>query len=504
MKKLKLQKIACAVVTFCALSGAAAFAQTFTTVASFDVTDGDDPNIGSLVQGANGDFYGTAVQGGANNAGTIFEVTSAGTVTTFYSFCTKVNCHGRFPYAGLAQTANGDFYGTTELGGAHNNPICDGGCGTVFEISAEGKEVTLYRFCAQANSQGFCTDGAFPLGTLVQGYNGDFYGTTNAGNGTTEAGTVFKLTPTGTLTTLYIFPITDLDGSFPGTLARATDGKIYGTTSLGGAYGGGTIFSITPDGKLTTVYNFCALANCADGAEPVGGLIQATNGNFYGTTVYGGASGSVPMCSDAFDGCGTIFEITPAGKLTTLYSFCSQPDCADGQSPIAGLIQATEGNFYGTTEFGGANTGGTLFQITPTGTFTTLYSFCSLANCADGANPVAALLQGTDGNLYGTTTEGGASACSDGCGTVFSLSMGLGPFVKTLPTARAAGGNVTILGNNLTGTTSVTFNGTAATIITISDTAIATTVPTGATTGTVQVVTPSGTLTSNVPFRIIP
>jgi uncharacterized repeat protein (TIGR03803 family) len=518
MKKLSLEKIACIVVVFCLASGVASSAQTFSTVASFDGTDGAYPADGSLVQGANGNFYGTTGSGGANNGGTIFEVTSAGTVTTFYSFCAKVNCRdGKYPFAGLTQTANGDFYGTTEEGGAIRNPICDrsGGCGTVFEISAEGKLTPLYSFCAQANSQGFCTDGAYPVGTLVQGHDGDFYGTTYAGNGPTDEGTVFKLTPTGSLTTLYIFPLTDLDGSFPSTLVQGYDGGLYGTTFLGGASNGGAIFKITPAGELTTLYSFCSLANCADGAQPVGGLIQATNGNFYGTTVYGGTNDSVPRCSDPGEGCGTIFEVTPAGRLTTLYSFCSQPDCADGQYPQGGLIQATDGNFYGAASIGansgpdcnalgGQGTCGTIFEITPTGTFTTLYSFCSLTNCADGANPTAALLQGTDGNLYGTTAEGGASACSDGCGTVFRLSMGLAPFVETLPTARAVGGNVTILGNNLTGTTSVTFNGTAAKFTVASESAIKTTVPAGATAGPVAVVTPSGTLTSNLPFLVEP
>jgi uncharacterized repeat protein (TIGR03803 family) len=520
MKRLGFGKVACVVVVFCAVSGVAALGQTFATVASFDGTNGSDPYAGSLVQGANGDFYGTTAGGGANNGGTIFEVTSAGTVTTFYSFCAKTNCRdGQSPFVGLTQTANGDFYGTTWFGGADTNPICNrgnGGCGTVFEISPEGRLITLHNFCAQATSNGFCTDGAFPLATLVQGYDGDFYGTTEAGNGTTDEGTVFKLTPTGTFSTLFIFPETGSDGSFPqGTLVRAADGKIYGTTSDGGASGGGTVFSITPGGELTTLYNFCSLPNCADGAAPAGGLVQATNGNFYGTTVYGGANDPVARCTDVGEGCGTIFEITPAGTLKTLYSFCSQPACADGQYPVAGLIQATDGNFYGVADIGGnigadcnalggEGTCGTIFEITPTGTFTTLYSFCSLANCADGANPIAALLQGTDGNLYGTTTEGGSSACTYGCGTVFSLSMGLAPFVEALPTARGVGQPVTILGNNLTGTTGVSFNGTAATLITVSDTAITTTVPTGATTGTVQVVTPSGTLSSNVPFRVIP
>jgi uncharacterized repeat protein (TIGR03803 family) len=488
MKRLSLGKIARIVVMFCAVSGVAAFAQTFTSLASFDLTDGRFPSLGPLVQGANGNFYGTTEAGGANNNGTIFEVTSAGTVTTFYSF---VCCHdGTTPITGLVQTANGNFYGTTGDEGAH-------GSGTVFEISAEGKLITLYSFCAQTNSEG-CTDGSDQEGTLVQGYDGDFYSTTTYG-GANGGGTVFKITPTGTLTTLYSFCslANCADGKFPAAgLVQATDGKFYGTTVEGGNNGGGTIFSITPAGKLTTLHGFCSVTDCADGGpSPQSALVQAADGNFYGTTVGGGTHGG-----------GMVFEFTLAGNLTTLYNFCSQPSCTDGQLVQAGLIQATDGNFYGTTQVGGAYAGGTIFEITPLGVLTTLYSFCSQLYCADGTEPLAGLVQATDGTLYGTTTYGGGipSCGGQGCGTVFSLSMGLAPFVETLPVARKVGEPVTILGNNLTGTTGVTFNGTAATFTVVSDTAIKTTVPTGATTGPVEVVTPSGTLTSNIPFRVEP
>jgi uncharacterized repeat protein (TIGR03803 family) len=494
MKKLSLGKVACIVVVFCAVSGVAAFAQTFTSIASFDFTNGAYPQS-SLAQGANGDFYGTASEGTDTQGGTIFEITPTGAMNTVFAFCpARGDCRdGQDPYASLAETANGNFYGTTLYGGANRY-------GTVFEFGADGKLITLYSFCPETNSQGFCVGGASPYGSLVQGYDGDYYGTTllggagvadnsNCGN---ACGTIFKITPTGTFTALYSFcSLTNCaDGreALAG-LVRATDGKFYGTTIGGGANNGGTIFSIAPAGRLTTLYSFCSKPSCADGSAPYAPLVQAADGNFYGTTEIGGASDD-----------GTVFEMTPAGKLTTLYSFCSQTGCADGRSPEAGLIQATDGNFYGTTTGGGAYGEGTIFEVSPLGILTTLYSFCSQPECADGAGSTGALVQGTDGNFYGTTRDGGGF----GEGTVFSLSTGLASFVKTLPTARAAGGNVTILGNNLTGATSVTFNGAAATLITVSDTAITTTVPTGATTGPVAVVTPSGTLTSNVPFQVIP
>src|SRR5208282_398944 len=206
----------------------------------------------------------------------------------------------------------------------------------------------LYSFCSQPS----CTDGNTPRGGLIQATDGNLYGTTNDG-GSNGFGTVFKITPSGTLTTLYNFCSEPdcPDGTYPETgVIQATDGNFYGTT-------GSTVFKITPSGTL--IFDVAV-----DGVP--NGLIQASDGNFYGTTYGGGAN------SD-----GTVFKITPSGTLTTLYSFCSKANCTDGANPQAGLIQATDGNFYGTTTFGGANSDGTVFKITPSGgTLTTLYSFC--------------------------------------------------------------------------------------------------------------------------------
>jgi uncharacterized repeat protein (TIGR03803 family) len=184
--------------------------------------------------------------------------------------------------------------------------------------------------------------------------------------------------------------------------------------------------------------------------------------------------------------------------LTTLHNFESQED--DG--PKGALVQSTDGSFYGTASEGGAYGYGTVFKITPTGTLTTLYSFCSQSGCSDGASPFGALVQDTNGTFYGTTLLGGA--CPECGGTVFSVHVGLGPFVKSQPAFGRMGAVVKILGTNLTGANSVTFNGTAAALTVVSNSLITTIVPTGATTGTVQVATPSRTLSSNVPFRVAP
>jgi uncharacterized repeat protein (TIGR03803 family) len=448
---------------------------TFTTLHSFNGTDGR-LSFAGLVQATNGSLYGTTYYGGAKNSGEVFEITPSGTLATVHSFCSQSDCiDGEYTYATPIQGTDGNFYGTTYLGGSKE-------LGTIFKITPSGRATTLHTFGGP--------DGSQPLAGLVQATNGDFYGTTYIG-GSEGKGEVFKITPNGALTTLHSFCSQSgcADGANPfAGLVLGVDGNLYGTTFGGGtAKGFGTVFKITPSGALTTLHSFCTKSACPDGRFPQTGLVQATNGNLYGTTISGGAYGN-----------GTIFKITTSGTLTTLYNVCSQSGCPDGNYLIAGLIQATDGNLYGIMDVGGANGSGTIFKISLSGTLTTLYNFCSQAGCPDGQYPGGGLVQATDGNLYGTTDDGGAN----GDGTVFSLSVGLEPFVETEPTAAKVGAPVKILGTNLTGATSVNFNGEAATFTVVSPSEITTTVPPGATTGNLQVVTPRGTLSSNVSFRV--
>jgi uncharacterized repeat protein (TIGR03803 family) len=472
----------------------AAAAQTFKVLVDFNGTNGDE-GYGLLVQGTNGDLYGIAA-GGANNDGTIFKITTAGTLTTLYNFCSEANCADGEGPLGLTLSTNGNLYGTTYSGGAN-------GGGTFFEMTPAGKLTTLYSFCAQTN----CADGNEPS-SVIQGSNGNFYGTTyRGGTGCSGCGTAFEITPAGVLTTLHSFcTVTSsgsdcADGSNPNAaLIQATNGNFYGTTLSGeDSTVAGTAFEITPAGKLTTLHVFCALTDCDDGDVPYAPLVQASNGDLYGTTNYGGRSNA-----------GVVFEMTLAGAVTPVYSFCSESECADGTYPIAGLFQGTDGNLYGTTTAGGLegcgqfDAGcGTAFSVSTSGTFTLLHTFCSETDCADGGFPYDGIMQATNGTFYGTTAQGGDSSCGQyGCGTVYSLSNGLKPFVETVPVSGKVGSTVRILGYGLTGTTSVTFNGTAATFTVISGTMITATVPSGATTGTVSVTTPKGTLSSNVKFRI--
>ncbi|MGA3041686.1 MAG: choice-of-anchor tandem repeat GloVer-containing protein [Bryobacteraceae bacterium] len=497
-------------------------APPFATLYTFNVTNGADPYAGPLVQGTDGNLYGTTYYGGANagelSGGTIFKITPSGTLTTVYNFCAQTGCtDGSFPAAGLIQATDGNLYGTTSDGGTGGPCYVYAGCGTVFKITPSGTLTTLYNFCSETAND-VCTDGASPVAGLVQATNGDFYGTTAGDSYTVNAvpqgtfGTVFKITSGGTLTTLYSFCSQPgcTDGAAPyAGLLQATDGYLYGSTSSGGASGNGTIFKITPSGTLTTVYSFCSQPGCTDGVSPNQALVQAANGNLYGTTPLGGTN---EFCTNGL-GCGTVFKFTPTGTLTTIYNFCSigSPACTDGALPN-GLLKATDGNFYGSTSSGGAASGsscglgdcGTLFKITPTGTLTTLYDFCSQTNCTDGQNPLAPLVQDTNGDFYGTTFGTGTCTAGATCGTIFSLSLGISPFVETQTTSGAAGAAVDILGTNLTGANSVSFNGTAAAFTVLGPSAISATVPAGATTGFVQVTTPYGTFSSHVPFQVLP
>jgi uncharacterized repeat protein (TIGR03803 family) len=413
--RLRLPTVVCIFLLFCAAAVIASPAQNFffTSLASFDGTDGLNPRA-ALVQDSDGNFYGTTEGGGAYSSGTVFKVTAGGTLTILYSFCAQPHCSDGFdPYGGLVQAADGNFYGTT-YGGGHFFPDClSSGCGTVFKITPAGTLTTLHSFDG--------TGGALPYASLVQASDGNFYGTSYQGgiNDTCPyrnqggCGTVFKITPGGTLTTLYSFCALAgcVDGDFPvGGLVQGSDGDLYGTTGNGGTNdncngsGCGTVFKITLGGTLTTLYSFCPLAGCADGMAPYAGLVQATDGSFYGTTYGGGV-----------DGGGTVFKINAGGTLATLHSF----DGADGDQIWAGLVQATDGNFYGTTTGGGNDTCfsgcGTIFKITAGGALTTLHSF----DGGDGNWPIGGLVQASNGNFYGTTYAGGAY----GVGTVFRVGV---------------------------------------------------------------------------------
>ena len=471
--KLVVWKRACATIFLFLAAASVSSAQTFNTLLLFGGADGAQPYAG-LVQGTDGNLYGTTTAGGTHGHGTVFRITTSGTLSTIYNFCAMPNCEdGEYPST-LLLAGDGNFYGAASGGGLY-------GAGLIFKMPAGGKPTPIYNFCSETN----CPDGYAPQGPLIQGTDGNFWGTTHEG-GSDNSGTVFELSPGGKLTTIHSFQYTD--GYMPNALIQATDGNFYGTTYSGGMtdcyYWSdcGTVFKITPGGTLTTLYSF----DFTHGATPYAPLIEANNGKFYGTTYYGGYE-SIYGC---VYGCGTVFRITAEGVLTTVTTFRS----AEAQNPTAPLIQATDGNLYGTALLSEDCTG-EIFEITLSGTFNNLYCFGQLGQFL---YPEAGLFQSTNGVLYGTTVGDGGWE-----GSVYSESVGLGPFAISVPSAGKAGQGVILLGTNLTGTTSVTFNGKGARFKVVSATEITATVPAGATTGTIQVVTPGGTLSSNIPFRVI-
>jgi uncharacterized repeat protein (TIGR03803 family) len=487
MAKLTTWKMSCIVVVLCAATAITASAQTFSNLFNFAGTNGNDPEFETLLQATDGHLYGTTSQGGdltcnpPSGCGTIFELSREG-LKTLHTF--ESNVGGSF--TGLILATDGNFYGNTYYGGdlTCNPPY---GCGTIFKLTPSGTLTTLHQF--------ELTDGTTLPWPLVEGIDGNLYGTTQSG-GSGGNGTVFKISLTGNFTVLHNFDATGTDGLGPSSLVQATDGAFYGLTGAGGSgsdcfLGCGTIFKITPAGAFTTLHDF----SYAEGTRTSGGLIQASDGNFYGTREEGGNNNNCPEN----DGCGTIFRFNIHDGVTTVYSFCPQPNCADGFLPGV-LVQGTDENLYGATVYGGNDQCGsfgcgTVYEMSLGGTLTTLHTF----QMKDGTNPDGGLFQATNGGFYATTRQGGRY----GDGTVFSLDMGLGLFVSFVLPAGKVGQTGGILGQGFTGTTDVSLNGISANFTVISDTFIKATVPAGATTGYVTVTTPSGTLTSNVPFHVI-
>ena len=346
----------------------------------------------------------------------------------------------------------------------------------MFRITPQGVLTKLHDFSA--------FDGHYPVAPLIQATNGNFYGTawvggnTQACPGDLEAGcgTVFEITSKGTFRTVHAFNLADGASPLAG-LTQGADGNLYGTTWQGGDDGYGTIFRITTSGKFSVLHNFGG----HDGEYPSPVLLESAS-TFYGTAAFGGSYGY-----------GTIFSITPHGAFTLLHSF----KLSDGYIPVNSMVLGADGNIYaGTGSGGGSKACGTLYKFTPSGVVTVLKAL----HLSDGCYADNGLVQLTNGTIYGLTYGAGAYSS----GTAFSLSVGLGPFVATVPVGGSVGSAVKILGTTLGGAMGVTFNGIAAPFAVVSGSYIKTRVPAGATTGPVQVVIPSGTLTSKVNFQVLP
>jgi uncharacterized repeat protein (TIGR03803 family) len=366
----------------------AAQAQTLTVLHAFSgPPDGSGPytNLFPSTVGGTLSGYGTTFSGGATDHGTVFKVDESGAETVVYSFAGGTDAAN--PQAGVVGDAGGNLYGTTYGGGAF-------GIGTVFKVDQTGAETVMYSFTGGA-------DGQNPEASLIRDPAGNLYGTTYLSS--PGSGTVFKLDINRNLTVLHSFA-NGTDGARPTcNLVMDVKGNLYGTTQYGGTPGAGIVFELSPqNGEWveTVLYSF---QGRPDGVSPLAGLI-ISKGALYGTTSQGGRFGE-----------GTVFKLDTKGE-TVLYSFCSLPNCSDGDQPQYGqLARDSAGNLFGTTFGGGAESIGTVYKVNTSGVETVLWSF---TGGLDGQYPFQGLVLDGAGNLYGTAKGGGA----DGDGTVFKLT----------------------------------------------------------------------------------
>ncbi len=449
-----------------------AFGQTVKDVFAYP-TSAPGP-IGSLAQGRDGSLYTVASgfgYGVANTDGAIFNTSINGNGSRALHLFSGAD--GTEPFSGLTLAMDGNYYGATYGGGSSN-------FGVLFEISPGGVYTVLHEFTG-------LDDGWAPAAVPIQASDGSLYGTTLGGS--VSDGIVYKYSPsTGMFTTIFSF---NPDGSqgyqIEAPLIQGSDGNLYGTTEFGGTSNCGTVFELSLAGSLLQSYSF----PCGTGGQILyGPVVQASDGNFYGTTFYGG---NITRGGECQGGCGTIFKLSD-GVVSILYNFSGYSN--DGAFPEWGLTEGTDGNLYGSTERGGRYGLGTLFQISTSGQYKLLYSFPVQV----GAEPSSVLLQHTNGSFYGTLFNNSTYRQ----GSLYSLDMGLGPFIALVRYTGRIGQPVQILGQGLTGSTAVTVNGVAATSFkVVSDTYMTAVVPTGVTTGPVVVTTSTGTLTSNHNLRIV-
>jgi uncharacterized repeat protein (TIGR03803 family) len=498
------------------LSELYAFQYNSATTSSYP--DGAIP-MAELIEGADGNYYTTTSIGGAGTCpgevedqipgcGAVVKITPAGALSVLYSFpydtSTSTAPNGWFPQAGLVQGKDGNFYGVATEGGTGGVACADttglSGCGTVFKLTKTGTLTVLHSFCGGSGCGSLTTDGAGPTGRLVFGANGALYGTTQTGgiyNGFYNQGTIFRITTTGVYTVLHVFSGnfgSEPDGANPAAgLTLASNGDFYGTTTAGGASKEGTVFKMTPADKLTLLHSF---TGSSDGSMPIGALVQASDGNLYGTCYSGGANGT-----------GTAFRITTKGVFTKIYDFAAEAAPGNiGYLPKAGLIQAADGNLYGTAWEGGAFNDGTIYQLTLAGIGTLEASF----EASTGFSPLGALVQGTDGRLYVTLQNNGGENSDDvqDQGAISVLNLGLsppapGPFEFT-PAKGLVGAKITLRGSAFVGTTAVTFNGISAAPVVDASGYLTATVPSGATSGPITVTNAGGTTTSKTSFTVLP
>lgn len=549
-----------------ALTASSATAQTYTPLYTYPETISNTTGVAApalLSQGPDGELYSTIQSNGTYNSGSVYKMTTAGGYSAVYSFCAEGgHClvTGNDPWGGVTLGTDGNFYGTTFTGGA-----CNGGVGTIFKVTPAGSWTKLWDFTTTVACNGHsglldegapyyapfqATDGNFygvdegvysgtygvfykitPKGALTafpfdltdaaipniptQGTDGNFYGTAQAGGGAAcNCGTVYKATAGGKITKLHTFTGYPTDGARPiGALVQGSDGDFWGTTYEGGANNEGTIFKISASGSYTLVYSFLYAEPDLLGEQPAAGLTLGSDGNLYGVTELGGQSGY-----------GTIFKVTNGGTVTFLHSFCSVTACRDGIIPETPLVQHTNGKFYGTAS-GNSLCCGVFYSfdmgLAP---FTRLpvtqgkvgstvqflgQSFTGATSVSFDGTPATSFKIVSDTFLTAKVPVGartGEVSIVTSAGTLLgSHNFKVLPAVTGLSvTSGAVGTPVTITGSGLTQASKVTFGGVKAVFSVTNDSAIATTVPTGAKTGKVAVTTLGGTASSAATFTVTP
>jgi uncharacterized repeat protein (TIGR03803 family) len=464
-------------ILFWALASTAviATAQTYTPLYTYPTGSGAYSGIiapSLLSQGQDGNLYSTIQNNGTLNVGSVYKISTSGTYSLVYSFCAEGgHClsTGAYPAGGVTLGFDGSLWGTTVGGGTNN-------AGTVFKVTPAGTLTSVYSF---ANGN----DDSVPVYPVFQGQDGNMYGV-SVGQYNGQYGSFFKVTTKGVLTP---HPFNYTNGANPNLPTRGIDGNFYGTAQYGGdaTCKCGVVYKATAAGKITVLHKFTGYPN--DGYRPYGVLVQGYDGNFYGITYQGGTSNE-----------GTVFKISPSGSYTVLHSFLYSAPAYDGASPVGGLTLGTDGNLYGNTSAGGTKNAGTIYKITTAGVETKLYDFCG-SNCVNGYYPNTPMVLHTDGKFYGNT-----SGNSLGGAVYYSLDVGLKPFVKLVTWTAKNGATAEFLGQGFTGTTGVSFNGVAAKFNNVSDTYMTATVPAGALTGPVTVTTFTGSLTSDRSFLVVP
>jgi uncharacterized repeat protein (TIGR03803 family) len=428
-------------------------AQTVTSILSFDETNGQLPDRTTPVQGRDGRLYGTTYYGGTSGAGTVWAEDpsgSGGTVLYNFDGITAGN-----PQTGLTLATDGNFYGIAATSTYQR---------ILFRLTAAGVLTVLHQFGE--------TDGCYPVSPPIEASDGNLYGTTQG----CGRSTVYQYTRAGVFTTIHFFDTNTEGKSSMASPMQASDGDLWGTNAWGGTGQCGAVFKMDLSGNVLR----SLLMDCTHNRHPSSQLMEAANGDIYGTTTAGGTARS-----------GSVFKLDATRTISTVYEFLGRPDLANPSN----IIQATDGNLYGTSFTGGTTGQGGIYTIDSLG-YSVLYDF--------GNNPRivednSGIMQHTNGKFYSASESGGKYDR----GVVFSVDLGLAPFVAFVRPSGAVAKTAQILGQGLTGTTGVTFNGVAATSFSVvSDTYMTVVIPAGATTGPVVVTTPTGTLAGNVNFRI--